>query len=80
MAHGPAGCGSCASRRGRSVISPRRLLPSANAKRSPEAIQAGAARMYEVMSAAGRSTGRRFNTYIGAESFAKRIGGTVRPL
>jgi predicted alpha/beta-hydrolase family hydrolase len=43
------------------------------------AAQIGSATMYEVVTAAGKSTGRKFSSLVAATGFATRIGGSTRP-
>lgn len=64
-------CVPCNQRRGTAA-------PSFRA--SGAAAQAAAAPTYEVLSASGAPTGRRFTSLVAATRHAARIGGSTRPL
>lgn len=66
-------CKPCA-RRGQSVGTFR--IPAD----AGDAAQAGAGSSYEVLTASGQSTGRRFPSLIAATQYAQRIGGSTRPV
>lgn len=49
-------------------------------RNSQAAAQAGAGLLYEVITARGTATGRRFSSLVAATGYAQRIGGTTRPV
>lgn len=53
---------------------------NAAARPSGEAAQAAVATNYEVLTASGTPSGRRFSSLVAASSFASRIGGSTRPV
>ena len=71
-------CGSCGggSRRPQRATSGT-AGPSITRQQSA---QAGAGGEYEVLTAAGRSTGRKFTSLVAASAYATRINGSTRPV
>lgn len=69
-------CGSCG---GRGSVPFR--VPSSGGPVDPNATQAGSTvQQFEVLDGAGRGTGRKFSSLIAATSYAKRLGGSTRPV
>ena len=64
-----AGCRTCGGSK------PRLVIPSGGGS-SGSNLDPGA--LWEVISAKGTSTGRRFSSKTAADGFASRIGGTVQ--
>lgn len=73
-------CGSCGGRSGARSIDRRAMLPPARRRGSGDALLAGSARTFTVLTARGVETNRRFSTLIGAQNYANRIGGTVKAI
>jgi len=65
-------CGPCAAR--------SRAGGDPSFRASGAAAQAAAAPQYEVITAAGTPTGRRFTSLVAATGYANRIGGSTRPV
>lgn len=61
-------CGSCAGNR------------TTNPNPNPAAVDAGSSGSYEVIDASGRSTGRKFDSLLAAAGYARRLGGTTKPV
>lgn len=73
-----ARCGSCGGNRS---TAPFRVPASSPAARtSGAAAQAGSSTMYEVLTARGTPTGRRFSSLVAASGYARRIGGSTQPV
>jgi hypothetical protein len=68
------GCG-CGQRTPNAVRAPGRLMPA-----GASGVDAGSYKEYEVITARGTSTGRRFTSLVAASGYAARIGGTTRPV
>ncbi len=70
-------CKPCAARARQNKTATFRVPAGAE---SAAGASAGSTATYEVVSARGTSTGRRFTSLVAATQFAQRIGGTTRPV
>lgn len=70
---------ACGCEQGQAGVRQTFRIPALSGARG-DAAQVGTSSMYEVLTAAGNPTGRRFTSFVAASGYAARIGGSTRPV